>query len=208
MTGLRIVAHMGEPFVNEGDGLALDGIVSHGRYKLSPELHEAWRASLDAGVLNDLSLPFERWESEGVWGWVASVGRPIDPTHGTEYLRRRSPIRDYMDWTDSASEGIGSGRRKAYDLPISTVFARRVEWIAIGRKDLVRRNLRVVRSIGRKTGHGWGRVLRWTVLVDPGVTAAEVLARRWMPDPTGVPHAHRPPYWHPSRLIPMRPPLC
>lgn len=55
------------------------------------------------------------------------------------------------------------GEFKSYRLPLRVRLTNRVVWFCVGRGTEIRRLLRDVRNLGKKTSQGWGRVAEWIV---------------------------------------------
>lgn len=221
---LHIVARMAEPVVYFGDGMTFDGILAAAWMRDLPyELTSKWpTASKDEPWLRDLELPLAKWatayagkceprlrDAEGkVWGWHASSVFADWSISTRVEVRKRAPLDEMKRWSDASDVNISAGRYKAHDLKLPARFASELHWFAVGRpKPILRVLTNHITAIGRKVGHGNGRVLEWRVddwHEDWSVRIGDTLSR---PMPAGFargPLARRglrAPYWHPSRMI-------
>ena len=157
----------------------------------------------------------ERARSHGqhvhrLWGWRASAPASDWQLRGKAEIRKKPALDEMARYTDARSATITSGQLKAYDLALPTVFAREVVWYAHGHPGEVQRLLDAhAPAIGRKRNLGWGTVMSWnveTIDEDRSVVDGDVLRRR-MPVESGIEGATadgaiRPPYHHPSRVLP------
>lgn len=205
MTPLRVVAHLGDAVASFDEALPLDALLAHGQYVLLPVAERAAMPKVDfEPEPADFDLPLARWRVEGddgrlAWGWVCTHAMGIWH-RGMVEVRRRYPYGPLLEMTDAGKVTPGAGPEKAIDKPVPTLLAREMTWYCVGRKDLVRRLIRVIPAIGKLRGHGHGTVLRWEVGRAPGVTADWILERRRLPaavrEGAAQKRAIRPPYWH------------
>lgn len=225
MTPLRVWCDLAEPIVYSGDGLPLDGILAAAVMRDLPyAVTSKWpTATRDEPWLLDLDLPLAKWEvpyaepchprlrnARGlVWGWSASYAHADWIAHTSVEVRKRVAIDDMVRWSAAPDVDVAAGRFKAHDLRLAARIARRLEWYAVGDEREIERLLREhITAVGRKVGHGNGRVLRWRVeqwAEDWSVLRHGRLTRAM---PAGfvrgmhaVRRGVRPVYWHPSRQI-------
>jgi len=224
MRPLHIVARMAEPVVYLGDGMTFDGILAAAWMRDLPyELTSRWpSATRDEPWLRDLEMPLQQWsvpyagkchpdlrdESGNVWGWHASSVFANWAVMGRVEVRKRAPLDEVERWSDAKNFETSAGRYKAHDLKLPSRYATELHWFAVGRPKPILRVLRNhITAIGRKVGHGNGRVLEWAVddwHADWSIRVGETLAR---PMPVGFTRGRvarrgiRAPYWHPSRQI-------
>lgn len=225
MRPLRITARMAEPVVYIGDGMAFDGILAAAWMRDLPyELTSKWpTASRDEPWLRDLELPLAKWQTPydgdcesrlrdpmtgSVWGWRASSVFADWSVSTRVEVRKRPPLHEMKDWSDAVDVNISAGRFKAHDLKLPARFASVLTWFAVGRPKPVLRVLRNhITALGRKVGHGNGRVLEWQVedwhddwSVQVGETLSRPMPRGFAPGPVAR-RGVRAPYWHPSRQL-------
>jgi CRISPR type IV-associated protein Csf3 len=228
MQPLHIVARLAEPVVYFGDGMTFDGILAAAMMRDLPyEVTSKWpTATRDEPWLVDLHLPLGRWrcfyeheceprlrDAEGlVWGWRASSVFARWDVVGRAEVRKPAPMDAHSRWGTGYEVNASAGRFKAHDIKLPSRFAKELHWFAFGRQTPIQRLLtRHVSAVGRKVGHGHGRVLEWRVEPwheDWSVQVGERLSR---PMPHGFcrPSAGdavarrgiRAPYWHPSRQV-------
>ena len=196
----------------------LDGIVSAGCFRLlSPEQQSAMPLPCETDWLDDLDLPFERWESNAVpvsgsdtrlwrdgklWGWKASEAMlPADYGHTKMAYRQPVAWQAFNEFSQKASLTTNAGRFKPSDLVMPGVTCRNVFWFCVGDPVRLRLALNQVTAIGKKTGTGGGKVQEWIVAHH---TDADAWKHRRMPSPEGNGQwfAIRPPYHRSERLYP------
>jgi CRISPR type IV-associated protein Csf3 len=225
MRPLHIVARMAEPVVYFGDGLTFDGILAAAWMRDLPyALTSQWpTASRSEPWLRDLELPLASWAvpfagdceprlrdtAGNVWGWRASSVFADWKVMGRMEVRKRAPLDEHKRWGSGYEVNTSAGRFKAHDLKLPSRFATELHWFAFGRPGPIQRVLtQHITAVGRKRGHGNGRVLSWTVEdwhEDWSVFVGDSLSR---PMPQGFANGAaiaragiRPPYWHPSRQV-------
>lgn len=168
MTPLRVTATMSEPIVYRGDGMHLDGPLAWAafmqrttpadRLELPPIDATEW--------VEDEDLPLARVTvKDGPLGWVwaASAVHADWQLHSVVELRKKPPIHQMTRYTTSPSFHTSLGHMKAWDLKLPARFANYLVWYAHGDAKGVRELLTRVPSLGHKSRHGNGRVLRWSV---------------------------------------------
>jgi CRISPR type IV-associated protein Csf3 len=221
---LHVVAQMAEPVAYLGDGMTFDGILAAALMRDLPyELTSKWpTATRDEPWLRDLELPLARWsmpyakpchpnlrDPEGnVWGWHASSVFADWQVRGRIEVRKMPAVHEMERWSDAKNVDISAGRYKAHDLKLPARFATELHWFVVGRSGRIQRLLEQhITSVGRKVGHGNGRVLAWRVEPwheDWSTRCGSLLTR---PMPAGFMRGHiarrgiRAPYWHPSRVL-------
>lgn len=221
---LVVTAELSEPVLYYGDGMHLDGLLAYSAFRVYarhngldgiPHITDQW--------VVDFDLPLCRWTTPApdgtdprlltpdglIWGWCASaVQIPEDAPRRSVALRKMPATDEMARYTDSPSISLGAGALKAADLVFPAVMTRTLTWYAAGHKNRVRRLLKHISHVGKKTAHGYGRVQRWSVRKadeDWSICRGDTLTRR-MPSTTRPrAHAHRmairPPYHHHSRIM-------
>lgn len=229
---LRVVARMAEPIIDYGEPIAIDGLLAYaawriirrvppslGRYHLPPE---------SAPWVPDFRLPLRKataavelpeWcnrrllsPSGELWWWSASMASPVPIRQAKHEVRKRPDTGRMSRMTESPSINIGAGAIKAYDLAFPTVLVERIEWHCVGQQEAIELLLREITHIGKKRHHGLGRVLSWSVAEierDYTVMGPDGMSARHLPAAVvGVDEGEslgiRPPYWHPSRRVPVQ----
>lgn len=221
---LRVWCDLAEPVVYFGDGMCFDGILAAAWMRDLPyELTSRWpSATRDEPWVRDLELPLARWsvpyqgacdprlrdDAGRVWGWCASAVHAEWSIQTRVEVRKRVAIDEMTRWSEAVDVEVAAGRHKAYDLTLPARIARRLEWYVVGHADEILRVLQThMTAVGRKVGHGHGRVLRWRVdewAHDWSVSRGGKLTR---PMPAGYQRGPvqrrgiRALYWHPSRQI-------
>lgn len=131
---------------------------------------------------------------------------------GVEHWTKRLDIGAAMDLVDFGGRrgtvAIGSGRYKAYRMPVFYRHALHVDWYCRGRPNELRALLRFCTHLGKKASQGWGAVLDWQVEPwheDWSVTGPDGRLMRAVPDPGGE-HIYgiRPSYWNPRHQTRVR----
>jgi CRISPR type IV-associated protein Csf3 len=224
MRPLRIWCDLAEPVVYFGDGMCFDGLLAAAWFRDLPyAVTSPWPTATRAEPwVKDLDLPLAKWsvpfagacdprlrdESGRVWGWCASAVHADWSISTTVEVRKRTAFDDMARWSRAPDVDVSAGRFKAHDLRLPARVARRLEWYAVGDPAQIQRVLTEhITAVGRKVGHGNGRVLRWRVddwAHDWSVTRNGRLSR---PMPEGYVRGPvqrrgvRALYWHPSRQI-------
>jgi len=224
MVPLRVTARMAEPVVYFGDGMTFDGILAAAWMRDLPyALTSRWpTASRSEPWLGDLKLPLARWavpyqgpcedrlrdDAGNVWGWRASDVQADWSLLGRVEVRKRAAIDEHKRWGEGYEVNVSAGRYKAHDLKLPSRFASELRWFAVGRPGPIQRVLSAhMTAVGRKRGHGNGRVLEWVVEEWPHDWSVVRDGELMRPMPQGFakgPLARRgirAPYWHPSREI-------
>lgn len=209
-------AELAEPVLSLAEHPAcLDGPASFGAYEHALA-HGAILPPLSHAYAIDFALPLATWtrppsspdvdpdllavDGAAVWGWACSRALYTTDLH-TQTVVRKKPATDAMArYSGDRRHHLGLGPHKARVQAVSGVFVREINWYALATDpDLLLEILQLVPSLGSRTRHGHGRVLRWHVEPDPA--AAEAWRARPFPDPDGQPGAIRAPYHHPTRRM-------
>lgn len=127
-------------------------------------------------------------------------------------LERLTKKKDEADIAARAGPWkVGAGPERAYCVPVPTIEASSIAWLAIGRRRQVMQALRTIRRVGGWRRHGYGLVSEWSAEV-ADIDPAEVLvgggmARRHLPvswclSAGGVDSGRiASPYWHPDGQV-------
>ena len=216
---VRVVARLAEPVINlDGHPAHLDGpaawaafeeyVAVHGHHSLPPMRH-------DTAV--DFMLPMATWTAPApgevhelaraadpglVWGWACSRAHYTPLGYVTVPMRRKPATGEAARYAPDKKWHLAAGPLKARDTPTPAVLTREITWWALANPGELERLLRRVRTLGRHTRHGNGRVLAWEITPD------EEARTRWRdrtwPHPGGLPDTIRAPYHHPTRRMPCR----
>jgi hypothetical protein len=202
--------------------MCFDGILAAAWFRDLPYALTSHWPGPDEPWVRDLELPLARWsvpfpgpcdprlrdESGQVWGWCASAVHAEWSISTRVEVRKRVEFDQMTRWSSAGDVDVSSGRFKAADLKLAARVARRLEWYAVGDGDKIQKVLTEhITAVGRKVGHGNGRVLRWRVedwAPDWSVSRGGALTR---PMPQGYARGPvqrrgiRALYWHPSRQI-------
>lgn len=147
----------------------------------------------------DIPLPLQRWNLGGTWGWRASALFPEGDTVETLQFWRKRMRQNRIELTDG-SPNLTNGIYRDWNMPLPLLLCRSMVAYAVGERREVRRELRrSIRWLGKKRGHGHGRVVDITVDTveqDHSIQRDGVYAR-WMPRESGTRLVRtRPPYWN------------
>lgn len=83
---------------------------------------------------------------------------------GTAHVHKRwGDDRDALDPSRRGVISTTSGALKGYRLPFRLRFFEKIVWFAVGNAAYIRRRLKKVVYLGKKTAYGHGRVLGWVV---------------------------------------------
>ena len=141
-----------------GDALHLDGIIAAAVLASHP-----CPAQYPKGAAI-VPLPLQMlWTNEDGWPlWASSDLVPQgEAIQSREYWHKRYPTHR-ADLGGKMNANTSAGRWREYRVPITTVVTDRVQALAIGNLDEVRRLLGHVSHIGKKGAAGYGRV-QWDV---------------------------------------------
>lgn len=225
MRPVVVTAYLAERMLLKSDDLPqIDGILAKGRLQMMPEPQRPEAPSRQQERVDDVPIRVAKWgvrskhasltDAHGrLWGYVVTEAAPVgDVVRSSEAIRKPTDVQAMARLSSSPSVNIGAADTKSYDLRFPTLHAAALRWWLLGdRKEIRRRYLRHITSIGGKRGLGFGRVAQWSV-EQSDVSAEWILARRWMPSDVrsgrtarrGV----RPPYWHPARQLLCVEPEC
>lgn len=180
MEPLTITAHMGSAIV-PGGPLFLDGILL---FALGVEMGRAapggWE---DARLVESQPLPLARVETKHGWWYAASQATPVGPEAVT-YAHKR-PMAELAEvYCSDRSLNQAAGPDKALRIPLyRRIGWLGLQWTCVGDLERVAELLAGVWGLGRRVGHGYGWVWRWSVARGgPSVEQyAEDLALRHLP---------------------------
>lgn len=177
MTPLKVTAHLAGPLA--GDAPMLDAILERVMVRHLPAIlrteHGHRHASTMAGRYNEpaarpgmVPIPLKR---ETIGGWlVPRCSSPIlppspDAPERVEHYAKRLSVEHAadLDPRDLKIVNTTGGEFKSYRLPLRVRAVARVAWFCVGRGTEVRRRLKDIAAIGKKTSMGYGRVARWEV---------------------------------------------
>jgi len=213
---VRVTAHTGEPIVGlSTNALHLDGPLAYAAWldHVTEYGHDSLPPLAEAAT--DFMLPLATWttqhptrDGDTVWGWACSRAHYQDPAHTVVDIRRRPETEVMARLGHDAKHHLSAGPLKARDRPIEAVITLELHWWALADPDPLRTLLTRVHAVGRHTRHGNGRVLSWTVAIDPDARL-RWRDRTW-PAAGGQPDSIRAPYHHPSRRMPcsQQAPAC
>lgn len=112
-------------------------------------------------------LPLERRRGAGpLWYYACSFNVTRPEAEYVTYWHRRfdDHLERYIDFKGRRGKvDEGSGRYKAYRMPLNIMILPRLEWYAVGDLDAVRELCQGVAAIGKKPAQGYGIVERWDV---------------------------------------------
>lgn len=179
-TPLRVTAQLATGFVPGIDSaLHLDGILS----AACMTLFASDPASNNGGELI-VPLPLQLvWVCQATRRplWAATDMSPsIDAPNGVSYIHGRHP-EDRSEFARPGATNTKAGRFKDTRIPMRVIAATEVVGWCVGIKDEVARLLDRIDNIGKKPSIGHGRVARWIVEDDPGISIDYIMERRPVP---------------------------
>jgi hypothetical protein len=126
--------------------------------------HAGWKD----GVPGSIPIPIARVRRDGfphLLPLCSEAILPVSPSDGTEHFCRRLATEHAAMVRPECRRIIStsSDEFKSYRLPLRVRPVDRAVWFAVGVGTNVRKLLREVRAIGKKTAMGYGRVAQWTV---------------------------------------------
>lgn len=156
---------------------------------------------------HEFLLPLKKWEQGGAWGWCASALFPEGPTSESLVYWRKRMRHDRIELTQG-SPNLTNGVYRDWNMPLPMLRTHRmVGWCVAesqgdgrGVASVLKRELRrSIRWLGKKRGHGHGRVVSVDVEhcdEDYSIERDGKLTR-WMPRENGTRLVRpRPPYWN------------
>lgn len=205
-----VTAHLATPLAN--DPPQLDGLLVYAQSRN----HDCDR-SRPAPPQEKGRIPLAR-EWIGEW-LIYHASSPIVgyANESTDYYHRQFPVNksDLLRPDRQLVIATGNSWTKSYRLPLRARSVDRVRWFVLGVGSPLRRVLKTIRAIGKKTSIGYGRVREWTVEpVDHDyswfvpLSGGQRVLMRPLPlslmaeDVIGARRdfgACVPPYWHPER---------
>lgn len=217
-TPVRVVATLAEPVVGlDTNPLHLDGPVSMGGYYTHLDTHGHGNLPLMGATCVDFALPLATWTRPAsvshphplvmsatpghVWGWACSAGHYTPLAETVVAVRRRPAVEQMARYTTDNTHHLSTGPLKARDVPHPATLTRHIVWWALADPGRLQAMLRRVVGLGRMVRHGNGRVVAWSVEVDP--SARQRWLWRNLPDPDGQVGSIRAPYHHHSRRMPV-----
>lgn len=215
---VQVVATLAEPVITVADQMLLDGPLSWCAYLAARE-QGLVLPPMSRAQVGDFRLPLAVWTcpapdgadslaltSDGqAWGWACSRAHWTGRGSTGAEVRKRPPVQQMARWTSAARHHDGLGPHKARNVTYPARLASSVEWWALGDPDRIADLLTRLRSLGRVTRHGNGRVA--SVTVRRGEWADRDRWRdRPLPDPDGAGPigSVRAPHWHATRRMPLR----
>jgi hypothetical protein len=175
---LHIVGRLATGFVPAVDGaLHLDSLLSAAAFTV----HGGAKMCDTESFVLPLPLALIWVSGRGRPLWAATDLRPVGAVRdGVAYLHSRYPDHR-SDLAIPRSTVTSAGPFKDVRLPLLIRVTADIEAWCIGIKDDIETLLAAVTNVGRKSAHGRGRVLSWTVEPAPGIDAAWILERRMTP---------------------------
>jgi CRISPR type IV-associated protein Csf3 len=146
-----------------------------------------------------VELPFERREKLGEWYYACSFAQwPEQIADGCDHWNKKfdSKLMDYLEWRGKIN--IGSGKYRAYHMPIFYRHALWLNWYAVGDRNEIEHLLPFVTHIGKKYSQGWGRIVKWEIEkadFDWSEHDENGNVMRSLPSETGILYGIRPSYW-------------
>lgn len=210
---MTVTARMREPVIFYEDGMHLDGPLAYAAFREYQRAGGLPLPPIAGEWAEDFGLPLGRWtrplpagaqvdrrllDAEGqVWGWMCSHVDAEWLGRGKMEYRKRPDTQAMARLTKAKSHNLGAGPFKAFDVAYPSLFARELRWVCVGDVDVVRRLLKLVTHVGKKSTSGMGAVAEW--IVEP---CEQVFIERRMPAEGGMLGAIRAPYHHVSRRVP------
>lgn len=149
----------------------------------------------------DVPLPLGRWSVGDVWGWKASALFPDGETAESLVYWRKRLRQNRIELTEG-SPNTTNGIYRDWNMPLPLLLCRSMAAYCVtdrsGRHD-IRRQLEKIRWLGKKRGHGHGRIVGITMekCDEDYSTHRDGKLTRWMPSEDGSRLVRpRPPYWN------------
>lgn len=204
---------MSNSVVTNDPSLPLDGII------MKRALEEEYGHDLQA-VLSDpkeqlihpTEMPIKKVnEDSEKWLYASSFAQYQVRVESTQYWHKRADFvhSDRINWKGRRGKiDIGSGVYRGYRMPMITLHIPDLTWWLVGNLSSIENLLVDVSAIGKKTGQGNGRVLRWEfeeIKEDWSVRKGRKYTRAVpidnpndiLEESTSITfRAYRPPYWH------------
>lgn len=207
MSVLRITAHLRTPIASR-QPVQLDAILLHAH----PDLEgKAASRSTPPEALSEPSISVHRIRFAGTRVFLCSGWRlPPEAKRGVEHIVKRKAPEDLDVLERSWNPALGPGKNRCVPVPLTLTPS--VSWLAVGKRQGVKRLLRYARHVGGLRAHGYGIVSRWEIedlrdedplaaLLTVDGHAARHLPASWVVgSPPSDSGAWLPPYWHPSRI--------
>jgi len=167
---LQITAYLRTPVICD-EWLPLDGILFYQQVRDdlgAQELTTPGRSSLaepKGQPLQGTKLPLKRIHAKD-WYYSCSWAQWGPFADGKDCWNKRFDfsLSDLIDF--GKRRGVvnrGSGRYKAYHMPVFYRSALWVRWYCMGDPEKIRFLLSTVTHVGKKSSQGWGRVMQWEI---------------------------------------------
>lgn len=216
---LRVTATLRCGVISDG-WLPFDAILyyaQHAATLIAPRVATVPRARTvqeDADAATAGTLPLKRLAGDTPH-WYHAASCAVWPSHvadGIDYWSKRldqSQVDLLAPAATRAKIPISGGPYRGYRMPVHYRHALSLTWYCVGDPARIVPLLRLVRGLGKKTAHGWGRVIAWDVQASPedwSVTGPDGRLMRPIPseDPAAPIYGLRPPYWLPRHQQPCR----
>ncbi len=149
-----------------------------------------------------VDLPLEKRGEGDRWYYACSFAQwSSDLVESSNFFVKRFDLAlsDLIDFGGKVKKiNTAGGRYKNYHIKVYYNVALWVEWYLVGNEREIRRLLRFVTHLGKKTVQGWGAVKEWEVerIDDDWSVWKEGKLVRAIPSDTGdYLYGIRPPYW-------------
>lgn len=207
---LRLTAWLQTPVITAAY-LSLDGPL----FALVMRQRSGWPVASEGGMAPGdrkapLRLPLQKRHSDTPhWYYACSAAVwPAQVVEETSHWHKRLALHRADLLAPGATRRVeqASGRYRSYRMPVFARHAVQIHWYAVGLERPLTGLLAHLTHLGKKTGQGWGSVLRWAVEPWPedwserdgaGQVARAIPVPVW--DATDaahlLPHGYRPPYW-------------
>jgi CRISPR type IV-associated protein Csf3 len=217
-TPMRVRAYLQTGVISD-QFLPLDGIMYY--HQVRNEIGEEYGAKVISmpGESNvregkNITLPILKSGPAGdAWFYACSVAQwPVATVEDNTFYVKRFDLNfvDYLDTTKKGKVELAKGRYKNYHIDVYYRHAVYIEWYCVGVKDKIENILQFCTHLGKKTGQGWGSVLKWEVIDWPEDWSIRGPGNRLMrPVPVrenGFEYGLRPSYWNPRHIFPCKMP--
>lgn len=152
------------------------------------------------------NLPLLRNHVCGEWVWAASALFPEGPT-GEDLQFWRKRFRQSRADLTTGSPNLKNGTYRDWQTPYPVFLALKMVAYASGSRKAVKRILKEVRYLGKKTAYGYGKIvsMEFDEIQDDWTMYKDGLTTRFLPDLDGHRLVRpRPPYWHPMGRVQCR----
>lgn len=160
----------------------------------------------------EIDLPFQKWEIQNNWGWMASALFPGDRITGETLQYWRKKFRTNRIDLVNRNPNLQMGNYREYNVPLQLTLCSKMICYCRGNFHRVLQPLKKhIKYLGKKSSYGKGRVIDIVaerVDFDYSMRFDKGTPSRFLPDKNGTKRVRcRPPYWNNTdRILCIVPP--